>query len=600
MGLRTARDAAAVACFAVLLYLPTLRFDLVWDDPMLVELTRTELGAGGVPALLSSEFILGSRSEPSGYFRPVVLASLGLDSRLGHGKPWAYHLTNVLLNAAVCAVVVLLLRRLLNSREAALFGGLLFASHPAHVEAVAFVSGRTDLWAALFVVVASLVWIRERVERVGSPRWIAIAVASGLLAFGSFSKELAMMTVPAWLGWDALGVARSPGASRSWIQRNAPWMAGALAALAVVVMMRSWIAGVGFPAPRGATPSVSLVSTIASYFKLLTVPWPLSAYYTAADLTVRPAIIAGAIVTIALFVGAHALGSRQAAAAGLCWTLAFLIPVLGVVPLRGGILAERFLYLPSFGVGLAAAALWRRLHGQFRIPALAIAAAAVCGGSGLTLLRSQVWKAELSLYTDMARTSPQSFVAHFNVGNEQARVGRLDEAERSLAVAVQLAPDRADGWNNLGSVRQRLGKSQEAASAYAEAIRLRPDFALARNNAALLLVEMGKASAEAGRLLEAEALFRRAIEAAPGLAPARGDLGLLYLSEGRARDALPLLARAVALDPSDAPTRFNLGSARLAVGDLRGAEDEAAALRSIDADLARELDRRLERARKSP
>jgi hypothetical protein len=40
------------------------------------------------------------------------------------------------------------------------------------------------------------------------------------------------------------------------------------------------------------------------------------------------------------------------------WTLLFLLPVLGVVPLAGGVVAERFLYIPSFGVCLAAGLLW--------------------------------------------------------------------------------------------------------------------------------------------------------------------------------------------------------------------------------------------------
>src|SRR5262245_810223 len=173
MGVRwpdtAGKRAAVVAIFAFLLYLPTLDFQLVWDDPHLLEFVRTQWRSGGARALLSSEFLLGSGSPHTGYFRPVVLASLWLDDGLGSGHAWVFHLTNVLLHACVCALVVLLLEWVLNDGPSAAFGGLLFAAHPVHVEAVAFVSARTDLWAALLVFSATAIWTRRRIRGATGP-----------------------------------------------------------------------------------------------------------------------------------------------------------------------------------------------------------------------------------------------------------------------------------------------------------------------------------------------------------------------------------------------------------------------------------------------
>jgi len=83
---------------------------------------------------------------------------LATDGWLGGGRAWVFHFANILLHACVCGLVVLLLGRILRDRPSAVFGGLLFAAHPVHVEAVAFVSGRTDLWAAVFVFLVAMCW----------------------------------------------------------------------------------------------------------------------------------------------------------------------------------------------------------------------------------------------------------------------------------------------------------------------------------------------------------------------------------------------------------------------------------------------------------
>ena len=610
------RAAILAAAVAALVYLPTLAFKLVWDDTMLVELTHARLESGGVPALLASEFTLGSRSEPTGYFRPVVLASLAIDGALGGGRPWVYHATNILLHALVTGLSVLLLRRVLDDELSALAGGLLFAVHPVHVEAVAFVSGRTDLLAALFVLASCLLLLRGR-----------SVPASASLAAGALSKESALMLIPVWLAWDGLGIPRQPPRPRAGRPRNAAWLAGAAAAVLVALALR-WATGVHFGSAAHSEPA-PLVARLATYLKLLAVPWPMSAYYTASDLRMSAGVVVGALAALAVFAAAIVWPSRRIGLAAAAWTLLFLIPVLGVVRLSGGAAAERFLYLPSLGFCLAAAALWRPLHDRFPWPTAVTTLALLAVCSGLTVARSRVWHDEPTLYADMARTSPRAFVPHFNLGNELAKLGRTGEAEAALARAVEIAPDRADGWNNLGTVRLRLGKDDEAERAFAEAIRLKPDFALARDNAALVrkkrfdeltarglwadavhrlerdpnagagdverLISAARALNESGHWAEAEQALKLAIRFDPNSAIAHGYLGFIRFSHHRLDEAIPELVRAVELDPNDANPRFSLALARMASGDAAGARAERDALAQVDAKRAADLDAILNR-----
>lgn len=115
------------ALVAVLLYLPTLGYGLVFDDLALLD-------AEGMPVPLGGLLL----------YRPLRFASHLVDGLLG-GSPVVAHAHNVLLHAVVAALVVGLARRLGAAAVAAFAGGVLVACHPLAVEAAAYVSGRRDL-----------------------------------------------------------------------------------------------------------------------------------------------------------------------------------------------------------------------------------------------------------------------------------------------------------------------------------------------------------------------------------------------------------------------------------------------------------------------
>ena len=57
------------------------------------------------------------------------------------------------------------------------------------------------------------------------------------------------------------------------------------------------------------------------------------------------------------------------------------------------------------------------------------------------------------------------------LGAVYARLGRWDEAQKELELAIRLAPDRADGYLNLGLFRLERGEHQQAMAASGEGFR---------------------------------------------------------------------------------------------------------------------------------
>ena len=72
-----------------------------------------------------------------------------------------FHLASVLLYAAVCAAFFSVAVGLLPL-PAAWLAAALFAVHPLHVEVVGNVVGQSELWAALFLLLAVTVFLRAR------------------------------------------------------------------------------------------------------------------------------------------------------------------------------------------------------------------------------------------------------------------------------------------------------------------------------------------------------------------------------------------------------------------------------------------------------
>jgi len=105
----------------------------------------------------SGPFGVWSRTH-GGYFRPFISLSLFLDYKLWGLNPTGYHFTNIFIHSLNSFCVFLIAFLLINRTQLsikgiwglALFSGFIFLILPSHTEAVAWISGRTDLIATFF------------------------------------------------------------------------------------------------------------------------------------------------------------------------------------------------------------------------------------------------------------------------------------------------------------------------------------------------------------------------------------------------------------------------------------------------------------------
>ena len=153
------RAALLVLLVAVGTYANSVLNGFAYDDNTIIVGSPVVTEGRVVDALTSSYW--PQAVGGAGLYRPVTLSSFALEWGLWNGHPAGFHLVNLAVHSAVSLLVFLLLLPV-SATLPALVGGVLFAVHPVHSEAVANVVGRSELYSALFVLGACLLFLKGR------------------------------------------------------------------------------------------------------------------------------------------------------------------------------------------------------------------------------------------------------------------------------------------------------------------------------------------------------------------------------------------------------------------------------------------------------
>jgi Tfp pilus assembly protein PilF len=546
-----------VALVAAAAYAATLGYDLVWDDTLLIQQSWRLHHWAELPSLLVSQF-WSEVGEASHYYRPLTTLTFFLDVQVWGLQPFGFHLTNVLAHVAVTLAVLAVARRVTGGELAAVISALAFALQPLHAESVSFVSGRTDVLAALFCLLALLAYDRGRDQ----PRWSWTACSLGAYLLALLAKEVAI-TLPAVLAlWDW----RVRGDLRD---RRAAWRGavryGAYGAVVAIYL------GLRLFALRGVTHAeagawgslvtrlLTTLQTVVSYAWMTIVPYPANAYRVIVPATVPPDLrwwLAMAGLGGAIAATAWALRRAPVAGFGALWFWITLAPSVAVnlLPLPTALMAERFLYLPTVGYCLILGWAASRLLGpvalgrtaQLRLaPALGLAAL-LLAYFVLTIWRNEDWRDEYRLYSRMAETSPGAAVPHINLAFVQLPRGEVGSANDHLRAAVRLAPGNPRAQAGLGLTETMLGHLDAGLQHGLRARDLDPENADVRASLGALYLSRGEPARAVPELRQSLRLKPNQVHAALNLA-----LALAWLDQPDAAEAQ--LARALVLVQTMSP-----------------------------------------------
>ena len=154
--------------------------------------------------------------------------------------------------------------------------------------------------------------------------------------------------------------------------------------------------------------------------------------------------------------------ARPLLAFGLLWFLLHAFVPYVLIP-RTDVINERHMYLAGVGLFLAAGALWaehavpaRFAAGRARVLAMAAAVVVVALLAGFTVRRNLEYRSAIALWESTARVSPANPRAHHNLAISYEAAGRLHDAHREYARAVELFPGYTAARQGLARVERRL------------------------------------------------------------------------------------------------------------------------------------------------
>ncbi|MDO9069544.1 MAG: glycosyltransferase family 39 protein, partial [Deltaproteobacteria bacterium] len=273
-----------------LVYGQTVRYGFVgYDDVSLVSRQAGQALDLGRIKQAFSESAFGA-GPGLFFYRPLLTLSLMFDTAIAAGRPWIFHLSNVLFHLAAVWLAFGLFLKLKLDRPKAFIAAILLAVHPALASAVSWVPGRNDSLLAIWIMSAFLFQLKF-VES-NKIRYLA---AHGVCFTGAlFTKETALLYPVAALAAMFLLPDKEVANPRKVILTVLVW----LAAVTLWYLARSRaMAGYG-PVPLPFLSPREAIVTLVSVFGRIVLPFNLTLVRDLKDINLVYGLISLAALAI--------------------------------------------------------------------------------------------------------------------------------------------------------------------------------------------------------------------------------------------------------------------------------------------------------------
>jgi Flp pilus assembly protein TadD len=568
-------------------YVNTLQNDFVYDDESVIVNNPWIKDIKFLQQIfLSHSWGFKLTDYPTSHYHPLRFVVDMLQYHFFVNNPLGYHFTSIFFHAIVTVIIFFLGLELFSQifqEKNILFpliASLLFAVHPVHTEAVAWISALSELLMSLFCLLSLFVYIRSSGEKS-----YAFIISAFFFLIAALFKITAVILPFLLLLYDfafSKGIFRKDRAGQPVIKiifsRYAPFMA----ALAIFFTLRTIAVGglihikdnVQYSAVDVAVNVFPLISkyltmlVFPSDFNVVHVFHPVSTFL--AGKVVISILVTGVFIAMVIYAKKKNAGLFFT----LLWILIPLIPMLYFPAFNTeSVFAERYLYLPSVGFALSFAILFRKLycrgilHGKLAYLLFIFIGVIICLFAFQTINRNQVWKDNYTLWEDSVKKSPDSYTAHVGFGYALSRRGEFDQALYHYQEALRINPYSLEAYNSLGAALYWTGRLDEAIAVYKKVLMLAPNLSEVYNN-------IGNILRAKGRLDEAIWYYQKTIQLNPDHAYAYNNLGIALSDKGRLDEAVSYYQKAIQINPSYAVAHNNLGIIYHKMGLLEKAERE--------------------------
>ncbi len=432
-------------------------------------------------------------SNPGKYYRPFLGLTFLIDQRLWGETIFGYRLTNVLIHTSNTLLAFLIGRTLFkihpHRNKISFLATLLFTVHPMAVESVAWISGRTDLLATFWSLLAFYLYLSANYK---NALWIVpLSLLCALAA--ALSKEMGIIIFILIIGWEV------------YYRKYFYFLKIKFASIFVALILSGGLLYFVLRSHALASRDMSMeiiwsrirsgevfssiklfLSSYGFYIKKFVFPFPLQ--FAIDTINVNVYALFGAIV-ILLFGAGMLIQPVSRYLFFYFWVLLGLLPaaIVSFTDIAWTPWAERYLYFSlvplSFISVMFSVQLINNLHGVPRKLVYACFAIVIIFFAFSSAQRAHMWNDDLALSYDTFKKSPSFIPAAVAYACALKEKGKRDEAEEQLHKAELLPGPKHQVLYQLGLISMSKGDHEKAKDFFQRAL------AEARNNKKL--VQMG-------------------------------------------------------------------------------------------------------------
>ena len=538
-----------------------------------------------------------------GNYNPLTIWTFALEKMAyGMDNLGMWHLTNVLLHL-VCVFFVYLISNLLGlSWRAATVVALLYGIHPMRVESVAWLTERKDVLYGSFYFAALWLYIKGKLG--DRSYWLIIIplfVLSLLSKIQAVVLPISMILVDYYL---------SGKLEVRTIMRKIPLL---------LISLAFGLLGIAFLSEEGSLASNSNTYeawqrifvgsySYCVYLVKAVVPYQLSPLYPyPPDMPVHyyPSLLVVPAVLWLLY--KSFVNGYRAVVFGILFFTANIFFLLQILGAGQGFLADRFTYVPYFGLffmaGYGLDKLWQMYDSKKLV--MGIAVVAIMAGYGVkTIQQVSIWENTETLWSHVLEYYDRSTLPYGNRANYRRDIGQheaaLEDYSKSIALqptseaynsrarlyfslarsqdtlmlalqdysrAIEMNPTKGEFYVNRGATYARLGQGQQAITDISRGLELQPDHAVGYLNRSVINNQMGN-------LPEALADIDQYLQLKPYNADMWYEKARVERSLGKAQQSLTAYSRAIELKPSQAVYWHERARTKAILSDAAGARSD--------------------------
>ncbi|MBN1870197.1 MAG: tetratricopeptide repeat protein [Candidatus Omnitrophica bacterium] len=579
--LQPAHIILILAALGMLSYANAVFHPFVHDDVVFLEKNPNL-------ANLDLEEIFSPASDPDNklslinkYYRPVLELVNRLLFRIIGINPHGFHFFNILLHILNSFLVYLVIRFVIGLNGLSLAAAILFLLHPVQNEAVACISGISNLVFAFLCLMSFYAYLISAHSAEGKKRVFLYGTSLMFFLMALLAKEQAVVLPLLIIVHELCFLSGFFGKAfkKYWLP-----IGGFLLVLAGYFLLRKMLFGFTLLRPADNQGELwmrvlAIPRSLLIYLGLIFFPHDLH-YYRSQDILLpflNPFLVMLLVACVILFLIIRTPRPHKTwMTFGMAWFMISLAPVLNIVPLINEFskifTAEHFLYFPLMGMlffVMGAGIYWLGQKAKISYPVGFLAFGAICAiFIGMNMKQNAYWRGEIPLFERTLQFQKDFGRVRFLLAKAYEKEGRHEEAvlEDRKALAIMKGYEQKvqkeevkefyrgfiKGIHyHLGYCLDILGKNGEALAEFKKALELEADNGVVHYSIGLSYLKVGD-------IQNAISYFEKSLELNKGDLMVMNSLAVCYQEIGRYDQAEPLLRTIAEKDSGSVSARRNL------------------------------------------